>query len=37
MELEEMVEDLGATLEGLHELAKLAPEFAEGDAQEEDS
>jgi len=25
MELEEMVEDLGATLEGLHQLAKLAP------------
>jgi hypothetical protein len=37
MELEEMVEDLGATLEGLHQLAKLAPEFAEGDTEEEDS
>jgi len=32
-----MVEDLGATLERLHQLAKLAPEFAEGDAEEEDS
>jgi hypothetical protein len=37
MELEEMVEDLGATLERLHQLAQLAPEFAEGDAEEEDS
>jgi len=37
MELEEMVGDLGATLEGLHQLAKLAPEFAEGDTEEEDS
>jgi hypothetical protein len=30
MELEEMVRDLGASLEHLHQLAKLAPEFAEG-------
>jgi hypothetical protein len=37
MELEEMVENLGATLERLHQLAKLAPEFAEEDAEEEDS
>lgn len=37
IELEEMVEDLSATLERLHQLAKLAPGFAEGDAEEEDS
>jgi len=37
MELEDMMEDLGVTLDRLHQLAKLAPEFAEGDAEEEDS
>ena len=33
MEVEEMVENLGATLERLHQLAQLAPEFAEEDIE----